>query len=954
MKKFTQSLLLLAMAITGLWLAEGTASAQVTASDTAAAYTNGWGTGTNFGTGFLPWILTNNNGSGGGFGGSFIGNSGSAIDTSFLSFGLYANQGTGEIFSVAYRTLSNSLTSGSVFKGKLANSDIANGGYMGVMLRSSTNIPPDTNEALIVDSDTAFAFYFIGGKSNYFIYDASGVNDSGIPFTTGGLSLELAPLSGNNYRLVVRSADGTTTLQTYSPAPFAGSAGSGTPISTFAGFNFHTGGSQNAYFNQLNVSSTSLVPPTIINVFPANGAIYVDPTTNTISFTVNSVFSTVATNGVTMTLNGVAQTNLFFTGPNTNLNVTLASNILVANAVYTNVVVAADANGNKATNISTFNTWSQNLIFVEAEDYNHNGGGFIGGGTPAGNITPNQYGVQSGTPLFGTNGIDYFKPSPNDGGSNTYRPGDATYVDLDAPPISADVDHNGYAANGYVDYNLSFVESGEWENYTRTYSSNLSYGVYARMASLSANPVMEIDRYAAATATTSNLSLVPLGTAVCPAFTGGSQEYAFVPLTDFFSQPVALHMNGTTTLRSLRLGGGYNFNYFVMVPNTVNTTLRPYVSFGFPFPTAGGVALDSRIYFYLANRDTSVTNSNIHLSLNSVDVTSSLVISNSAAGALVTYQPPTLLPANSTNTLVATLTDSAGVTLTNTWTFTTESPTFVPVSYAQASPGTSRGFNIQIAKAVDNAPATLFVDTIARAEAQLLGPLTDTNGQSYTNIALNGGQAVETNVINYDIDALNTGLFSNTMAFPDIPAAPTNNYIAMAATMYVPLSNGIYTFAVNSDDGFKFSTGPTPSNTNTSLGLFDGNRAPAESAFDFVIQTNGYYPMRLLYFQGTAGGVVELYSINRTNGTRILLNDPSNPNAFVTYQATSSAPAPGPITITYVGGKVVLNWSGSFTLQSSTIVNRTNSGFTDVPGPVTTAPYTNTPTGAATFYRLRN
>jgi hypothetical protein len=110
--------------------------------------------------------------------------------------------------------------------------------------------------------------------------------------------------------------------------------------------------------------------------------------------------------------------------------------------------------------------------------------------------------------------------------------------------------------------------------------------------------------------------------------------------------------------------------------------------------------------------------------------------------------------------------------------------------------------------------------------------------------------------------------------------------------------------------------------------------------------------MRLLYFQGISGGSVELYSINRTNGTRILLNDPTNANAFAVYQAATSVP--GPITITRQGGNVVLNWSGSHTLQSATQVARTNSGFTDVPGPVTTGPYTNPATGPATFYRLRN
>jgi hypothetical protein len=316
------------------------------------------------------------------------------------------------------------------------------------------------------------------------------------------------------------------------------------------------------------------------------------------------------------------------------------------------------------------------------------------------------------------------------------------------------------------------------------------------------------------------------------------------------------------------------------------------------------------------------------------------------------YKSPTLLPANQTNTLVATLTDSAGVTTTNTWTFTTENPAVVPTSYALASPGTAEGFTIKIAKAVDSAPSYVFPASVARAEEQLVTNLTDTNGQSYINIALNNGLAVETNVINYDIDALNTGLFSNMTAFPDVPAAPTNNYIAMEALMYVPLGPGIYTFGVYSGDGFKFTTGPTPANTNLILGIFDGGRYESESTFDFIIQTNGYYPMRLLYFHSIGGGDVELYTVNRTNGTRILIDDHTNPNALIAYQASNNVP--GALTITYAGGKVILNWSGVFTLQSATKVNGTNSGFADVAGPVTTAPYTNTPANKEMFYRLRN
>jgi sugar lactone lactonase YvrE len=57
------------------------------------------------------------------------------------------------------------------------------------------------------------------------------------------------------------------------------------------------------------------------------------------------------------------------------------------------------------------------------------------------------------------------------------------------------------------------------------------------------------------------------------------------------------------------------------------------------------------------------------------------------------------------------------------------------------------------------------------------------------------------------------------------------------------------------------------------------------------------------------------------------------------------------LTIRYNGTSVVLDWPGSHTLQSTPSLN---VSFTNVPGPVLTGPYTNTPLGPAQFFRLRD
>jgi hypothetical protein len=61
-----------------------------------------------------------------------------------------------------------------------------------------------------------------------------------------------------------------------------------------------------------------------------------------------------------------------------------------------------------------------------------------------------------------------------------------------------------------------------------------------------------------------------------------------------------------------------------------------------------------------------------------------------------------------------------------------------------------------------------------------------------------------------------------------------------------------------------------------------------------------------------------------------------------------AVPPPGALSISLVGGQVVLNWAGSFPLQSATNVLGT---YTDLG--VTTGPYTNTSASSTVFYRLR-
>jgi len=927
MKKFTYHFPALACVALATLFAFQTAktSAQIFAQDDAGAYTN-WTDGMNLGVGFGPWTLDQT----GTFPptsytGFFIGHAGSigSGSGSNNAWGIYANGSSGTNAAVAFRSFTNSLQTGTVFKIKWQTYGISpiNPDALGGLCLRNGNATNSTDDYL---TGYRFVFYYVGADvDSFLIWDGAGITVAGLPFSSNPFQIEFTLLTADTYRLVIKNAAGVI-LTNFDNMTLAAS-GTIDSVSLFA---LQTDGDQ--VFNSMQISSTSLIPPDIANLQPADGTTYASPATP-FSFDVSSFYTAIPANGIRLVLNGANQTNLTFTGGGTtNVHVVLNTS-LQNNVLYAGTITATDANGNHATNNFSFNTWSSYNPFIEAEDYNFSAGAWIDNFLAP---QPNQ----SYAGLFGTNGIDYLEYDlTGTNPPNPYRPGDLPQLE-----VATDVDHANFVAAGITtSYDLAYIQNGEWEDYTRR-MSNATYAVYARMSGFGANPVMLMERTAAAIVTSSNQPRAALGTFVCPN-TGAPQNWTFVPLNDFFSNPVLVNFPGTNTFRFTCIGsdGSYNFYYLILVPSTNAATLRPYLASGFPYPGATGVGPDQLMSFTIANRQTAVSPGTIQLFLNSSNVTGSLQLSNNAAGTVVSYQSPTLLTAG-TNTLQVIFSDGT-VSQTNQWPFTVAALPVIPTAYAYPV-GIIRGsgFSLLVAKADDSATNTDFPPSVARAEAQLAGTLTNsTTLQPYPNLALNNGLYIETNVINYGIDAEFTGLFASPAAFPDIPSGTTNN-VAMQALMYVQLSPGVYSFGVTSDDGFKFTTGPTPASTNLTLGIADYGRAASETAFAFIVQTNGLYPMRLLCFKSQlGGGGVELYSINRTDGTRILLNDPTNPNSIKVFWGV-------PLSIQRSGNNVVVSWNdASLTLQSAP---RVTGVYTNIAG--ATSPYTSSITGPQKYYRL--
>lgn len=953
MKKNT---LILGCLLAGLSIGFGLnrASAQIVAFDSATNYASSatWTNGSNAGFGFLPWQFVATNATDI-YGGNYLDTSSLAISSSTKSWGVYGN---GSIhpgpYSFIFRQMSNALAPNEVFKVKIQingqNQLSTSPPYVGFCLRADDN----TNwadETIISDPNTLFAFYNVGNVNDCFVWDANGATDTGTIGTAiteqilqnDGITIELYLMAANTYELVIKDATDSTVLGSY---PASTLAGSGSAI-TFAGFEINNGGNENTWFNSLEVASVSVVPPVISDLSPSNTETYATAG-GQFSFNVSSQFSAVASNGVSLVLNGINESNqMSFTGSGTsNLQVTL-NPPLQPNVSYTGTISAADTNGNLSSQSFSFNTWlpePQN-IYIEASDYNYNGGDWINNFTTQ---EPNQdYGLlsQEDPPLYGISNIDYyvynFQETNN---TSPYRAGDSVFVEP-----ATDVDHDNFAENGFTPYDVGYNEYGQWEDYTRELS-NITYAVYARVSGFTGGGTISVENMASPEVSTANQPGATLGQFNIPD-TGGAQDWTFVPLTDFFSNPVLINFGSTRTntfrVTDINGDGAYNLSYMVLVAVTNTATLRPYITSGFPYSnaSAGPAQLVS---FTIANRQTSVNPSSIQLILNSNNITGSVTLSNNAAGTVVSYQPiyPNLLLAG-TNTEEVIFSDGS-VTQTDSWTFIGQTVPALPGSWAlPLTGGYARGFSELIAKGDDSANTADFPPSVARAEAQLSGTLTNSStGVPYANEALNNGVYIETNTINYAIDPNFVGLFNPTNPFPDIVPGTTNN-VALEANMYAYLTPGVYNFDVYSDDGFQFTAGSTPTSTNLVLGSANYGRAATSSEFSFVVTNAGLYPMQLIYFKAQeGGGGVELYSVSST-GVNVLLNDPNTAGSVPIYYQASGAPT---LSISVSGNQAVLTWSNvSYVLQSAPVVT---GPYTTIAG--STSPYHYNLTGAQQFFRL--
>lgn len=213
-----------------------------------SAYTDGWQTGDNGGSGFGAWTL-----SGGTSAGLLIGNSknngdgdgnndGDINSTGDKAWGLYANSGQ---TASAVRSFNSALSVGQSFSLQMDNGWIENGGTVGFGLQNASG-------------DNRFEFFFVGGASKYQRNDAGGVQNTTLDFTDGGLTIVFQLTGVNSYTATVTARYDSGTTQTDT---FSGTLLNSGSIERLRLFNANAGpnSQRDAFFNNIAVPEPSFL-----------------------------------------------------------------------------------------------------------------------------------------------------------------------------------------------------------------------------------------------------------------------------------------------------------------------------------------------------------------------------------------------------------------------------------------------------------------------------------------------------------------------------------------------------------------------------------------------------------------------------------------------------------------------------------------------------------------------
>ncbi len=467
-------------------------------------------------------------------------------------------------------------------------------------------------------------FNAAAGTDTWLEYPVTRACDISAPLPPGDLNYPTYAVTGTVSQIV--APPGTTTVRYRYAYSQAGAEGGSA--------NF-----DDAVLSQI----TGTLPPVITGLFPLN-MIFVNPSDG-LSFTVSSPSGlTINNSAIHVVLNGVdVSGSLAISGSSSNKNVLYHA--LQSNLTYSASITVSDSSNFTASANTYFETtWVgiEPIVYLwEAEDFDFTNGMYINNPllcSASGN--PNCYFGK-----VGVEGVD--EHNLNGGGGHVYRPDDRM-----ATTVSGDYLRKNFFVAGQPDYRIDPFNFSEWVNYTRDWP-NGTYWVIARLATdIGLSGTLTLSKVNPDATTTD------LGTFKIANGRGWSSfDNVYLKDTNGFLANVTL--SGKETLR-VTSGGNLLPGFYALIAAQVDlpqlSNLYPTGTHPFEYTNA--------LSFTVFSSGATFPSGGIKVSLDGIDVSSSLIITGTASTKSVVY--PGLLP-NAVHTAIITVTNSLnhGIGLTN-------------------------------------------------------------------------------------------------------------------------------------------------------------------------------------------------------------------------------------------------------------------------------------------------
>jgi hypothetical protein len=264
--------------------------------------------------------------------------------------------------------------------------------------------------------------------------------------------------------------------------------------------------------------------------------------------------------------------------------------------------------------------------------------------------------------------------------------------------------------------------------------------------------------------------------------------------------------------------------------------------------------------------------------------------------------------------------DTTGRAYTEARSFRVRAYTLLPQAFAATGVNLSTpGFLLRPYQTTNEQP-----NSLKWTDEQLDG----LHGPNLANLAgATGGYFARDGVVDFAAEGVPAGNFPNDASFTELGLQePADNASLEVVTFVEFPAPGFYTLGVNSDEGFRVSTGRNARDRlGVVLGEYDGDRLAADTTFPIYVPRLGLYPLRLLYENGTGAASVEWFGV-LDDGTKVLLNDTATTGALRTFRTgpspayvSSVVPVPGEPAASGADGLTVKITDGDTTVGEQSV-----------------------------------